>query len=65
MIRLLMTAALLTLAACSSSDQPKGLSAAENDQLNDAAALLDANAVDLNAMATSDVGDGNPIDNES
>ncbi len=65
MIRLLMTAALLTLAACSSSDQPKGLSAVENDQLNDAAALLDANAVDLNAMAPSDVGDGNPIDNES
>ncbi|KTT96294.1 hypothetical protein NS355_14620 [Sphingomonas yabuuchiae] len=65
MIRLLMTAALLTLAACSSSDQPKGLSAAENDQLNDAAALLDANAVDLNAMAPSDVGDGNPIHNES
>ena len=65
MIRILMTAALLTLAACSSNDQPKGLSAAENDQLNDAAAMLDANAVDLNAMAPSDVGDENPIDNES
>jgi len=65
MIRILMTAALLTLAACSSNDQPKGLSAAENDQLNDAAAMLDANAVDLNAMAPSDVEDENPIDNES
>ncbi|APX65495.1 hypothetical protein V3I01_03140 [Sphingomonas sp. gentR] len=65
MIRILMTAALLTLAACSSNDQPKGLSAAENDQLNDAVAMLDANAVDLNAMAPSDVEDENPIDNES
>ena len=65
MTRILMTAALLTLAACSSNDQPKGLSAAENDQLNDAVAMLDANAVDLNAMAPSDVEDENPTDNES
>ena len=43
----------------------RGLSAAENDQLNDAAAMLDANAVDLNAMAPSGVGEENPIENES
>lgn len=65
MIRILMTAALLALPACSSHDQPQGLSAAENDQLNDAAAMLDANAVDLNAMAPSGVGEENPIENES
>lgn len=65
MIRILMTAALLTLAACSSHDQPQGLSAEENRQLNEAAAMLDANAVDLNAMAPSGVEAENPIDNES
>lgn len=65
MIRILMTAALLTLAACSSHDQPQGLSAEENRQLNDAAAMLDANAFDLNAMAPSDVGEDNPTDHES
>ena len=56
MIRILMTAALLTLAACSSHDQPQGLSAEENRQLNDAAAMLDANAFDLNAMALRTLG---------
>ncbi len=65
MIRILMTAALLTLAACSSHDQPKGLSDEENRQLNEAAAMLDANAVDLNAMAPSDVGEDDSTDNES
>jgi hypothetical protein len=65
MIRILTAAALLSLAACSSQDQPKGLSAAENDQLNEAAAMLDANAVDLNALAPSDVEAQNPTDNES
>ncbi|WP_230482155.1 hypothetical protein [Sphingomonas sp. Leaf21] len=65
MTRIAMTAALLSLAACSSSDQPGGLSAEENRQLNEAAAMLDANAVDLNAMAPSDVGGADPIANES
>ncbi|CAM3035992.1 hypothetical protein SPZE110945_02500 [Sphingomonas zeae] len=65
MTRILMTAALLTLAACSSHNQPPGLSEEENRQLNEAAAMLDANAVDLNAMAPSDVDEGNPTDNES
>ncbi len=65
MIRILTAAALLSLAACSSHDQPKGLSEEENRQLNQAAAMLDANAVDLNAMAPSGVEEGNPTDNES
>jgi len=65
MTRILLIAALLSLAACSSSDQPTGLSAEENRQLNEAAAMLDANAVDLNAMAPSDVKAENPTDNES
>ncbi len=65
MNRILLIAALLSLAACSSSDQPTGLSAEENRQLNEAAAMLDANAVDLNAMAPSDVEGENPTDNES
>ncbi|MDQ1229849.1 hypothetical protein [Sphingomonas sp. SORGH_AS_0879] len=65
MTRILLTAALLSLAACSSGDQPTGLSAEENRQLNEAAAMLDANAIDLNAMAPSNVEAENPTDNES
>jgi len=65
MKRLALAAVLLSLAACSSHDQPQGLSAEENRQLNEAAAMLDANAVDLNAMAPSDVEAENPTDNES
>ncbi|WP_312487567.1 hypothetical protein [Sphingomonas sp.] len=65
MIRILTIAALLALPACSSNDQPEGLSDAENRQLNEAAAMLDANAVDLNAMAPSDVGAETSTDNES
>ncbi|MDQ1159119.1 putative membrane protein [Sphingomonas sp. SORGH_AS 950] len=52
---ILPLAALLSLAACSSNTQPTGLSEEENRQLNEAAAMLDANAVDLNAMAPSNV----------
>lgn len=65
MIRILTAAALLVLAACSSNDQPRGLSEEENRQLNEAAAMLDANAVDLNAIAPSDVGAATSTDNES
>ncbi|WP_440979471.1 hypothetical protein ACQHGV_03720 [Sphingomonas pseudosanguinis] len=65
MIRILTTAALLALAACSSNDQPEGLSEAENRQLNEAAAMLDAKAVDLNAIAPSDVEATTSTDNES
>ncbi|MET4896512.1 hypothetical protein RN629_04965 [Sphingomonadaceae bacterium jetA1] len=65
MTRILMTAALLSLAACSAQDNSGGLSEAENRQLNEAAAMRDANAVDLNAMAPSDVEAANSTDNES
>lgn len=51
MNRLFPAAALLLLAACSGSDdQPGGLTADEAKQLDEAAAMLDANAVDLNAL---------------
>ncbi len=65
MIRILTTAALLALAACSSNDQPEALSQEENRQLNEAAAMLDAKAVDLNAIAPSDVEAATSTDNES
>ena len=65
MIRILMTAALLSLAACSSHDQPTGLSDDENRQLNEAAAALDANAFDLNAIAPTDVEGETSADNDS
>lgn len=50
MNRLFPAAALLLLAACSGDDQPGGLTADEAKQLDEAAAMLDANAVDLNAL---------------
>lgn len=65
MTRLLTAAAFLSLAACSSQPPAPGLSEEENRQLNEAAAMLDANAVDLNAMAPLDVEAANPTDNES
>jgi hypothetical protein len=43
------------LAACSSaSEQPGAVTADEAHQLNEAAAMLDANSVDLNAVASAD-----------
>ncbi len=48
-------AGALALAACSSaSDSSGAVTADEAQQLNDAAAMLDANSVDLNAVATDD-----------
>lgn len=44
-------AALLLLAACGSGDPtPGSVSPSEAQQLNDAAAMLDANSVDINAV---------------
>lgn len=41
----------LLLAACSgSSDDPRAVTPDEAAQLNDAAAMLDANSIDLNAI---------------
>lgn len=50
-----MTGVLLLLAACSSQpDQPGAVTADEARQLNDAAAMLDANSVDLNATTDNE-----------
>ncbi|WP_375395629.1 hypothetical protein [uncultured Sphingomonas sp.] len=59
MIRLpILVAAVAMLAACSShGDQPGAVTADEARQLNDAAAMLDANSMDANAVT--------PDDNES
>lgn len=53
---LALVAATLVLAACSRhhDDQPGAVSADEAAQLNDAAAMLDANSVDLNAATAND-----------
>lgn len=55
----LLSAALL-LAACGRGPdpQPRGLTVDDQAQLNDAAAMLDANAVDLNAVTAVDEPDG-------
>ena len=46
-----MLLTLLSLTACESRiDIPGSVSAAEKEQLNDAAAMLDANSVDANAV---------------
>ena len=46
---------LLLLAACSGEEpQPAGLTADDQAELNDAAAMLDANAVDLNAVTANE-----------
>lgn len=46
---------LLLGAACSGGDAPPGgVTADEARQLNEAAEMLDANSVDLNAVATND-----------
>jgi hypothetical protein len=45
--------AISALAACSPSpDQPGAVTADEAHQLNEAAAMLDVNSVDLNAVAS-------------
>ena len=51
-ILLPVAAAGLMLAACSgrTSDEPGAVTADEAAQLNDAAAMLDANSVDANAL---------------
>ncbi|WP_425228214.1 hypothetical protein [Sphingomonas sp.] len=47
-------AILLVLTACSHDDpQPRGLTADDQAQLNDAAAMLDANSVDLNQITAN------------
>ena len=46
---------ILLLAACAGEEQqPAGLSADDQAELNDAAAMLDANAVDLNHVTSNE-----------
>ncbi|PTQ63342.1 hypothetical protein C8J45_106132 [Sphingomonas sp. PP-CE-3G-477] len=45
--------AVSALAACSPASEPGAVSADEAHQLNEAAAMLDANSVDLNAVAAA------------
>lgn len=56
-LRLALLAPLALLGACGSDDTsaPGGITAGEAQELNDAAAMLDANAVELNELAA----DGN------
>ncbi len=50
---------LLLLAACSGgSDDPGAVTTDEAAQLNDAAAMLDANSIDLNAATANDTDTG-------
>ena len=60
-MRALPLAAALILSACGRDPdpQPAGLTADDQAQLNDAAAMLDANAVDLNAVTEIDEPDSN------
>ena len=45
--------AACALAACSPASEPGAVTADEAHQLNEAAAMLDANSVDLNAVAAA------------
>ena len=45
--------AISVLAACSPASKPGAITADEAHQLNEAAAMLDANSVDLNAVAAA------------
>ena len=55
-LRLALLAPLVLLAACGSADDadPSGITAGEAQELNDAAAMLDANAVEIDAVVNSD-----------
>ena len=54
-------AAILLLAACGSNDDaPGSVSASEAQQLNDAAAMLDANSVNANAVSIDGENEAQP-----
>lgn len=52
-LRLAMASPMLLIAACGSTEpaDPGGITPSEAQELNEAAAMLDANAVDANAFA--------------
>ncbi|KQS01575.1 hypothetical protein ASG11_16950 [Sphingomonas sp. Leaf357] len=61
MMRLAPLLPVLLLAACGShSDAPGSVSASEAQSLNDAAAMLDANSVDANAVAIGGENEAQP-----
>ena len=61
----ILAAPVLLLAASSDGgDAPGAVSADEAAQLNDAAAMLDANSVDLNALDTDDTDDDTAAANQ-
>lgn len=57
--------AVSTLAACSPASEPGAVTADEAHQLNEAAAMLDANSVDLNAVAADPDDTETPSDPET
>jgi hypothetical protein len=60
-LRLALLAPLALLGACGGGEegsQPGGISASEAQELNDAAEMLDANAVELNAVSPPETGQG-------
>jgi hypothetical protein len=56
--------AISSLAACSPTTEPGAVTADESHQLNEAAAMLDANSVDLNAVVAAP-GDTETSSNQS
>ncbi|MDB5703576.1 MAG: hypothetical protein JWN66_692 [Sphingomonas bacterium] len=56
-----LLAAVFMLAACHGSDTSPGADTpAQQQQLNDAAAMLDANSVDMNAVAPNSTNEDQP-----
>lgn len=56
-----LLAAVLLLAACQGSEStPGAASPAEAQALNDAAAMLDANSIDMNAVALNETDEDQP-----
>ncbi len=55
-LRFALLAPLMLLAACGSADNadPSGMTASEAQELNDAAAMLDANAVEIETIVNSE-----------
>lgn len=54
----LLAAPLVLLAACHGDRRPGATTASEDKQLDDAAAMLDANSMEVNAIDTSSADDG-------
>lgn len=55
-MRAALAIALLALVACSANDDPGAITADQQQQLNDAAAMLDANSVALDTVSDNATG---------